>query len=305
MSLKIGSQLGRYKVLSPLGVGAMAEVYLAQDTKLGRSVALKLLSDKLAIDDSHLHRFEQEARAASSLNHPNILTIFEVGQVRRTHFIATEFIEGQTLRRRLQKSRLNLSEALDISIQVAAALNAAHAVGIVHRDIKPENIMLRTDGFVKVVDFGLAKLTERTPDESSSQSEAPTMLHFDTEPGTVMGTTRYMSPEQARGLPLDNRTDIWSLGVTLYEMIAGRRPFDGQSAGDIIVAILEHDPVPLDRYVRAAPNDLQAVVMKTLAKQADEAVRAIYDRSLSRPLIARERGATYPAGTRGARKRRG
>jgi len=270
MSLKIGSQLGRYKVLSPLGVGAMAEVYLAQDTKLGRSVALKLLSDKLAIDDSHLHRFEQEARAASSLNHPNILTIFEVGQVRRTHFIATEFIEGQTLRRRLQKSRLNLSEALDISIQVAAALNAAHAVGIVHRDIKPENIMLRTDGFVKVVDFGLAKLTERTPDESSSQSEAPTMLHFDTEPGTVMGTTRYMSPEQARGLPLDNRTDIWSLGVTLYEMIAGRRPFDGQSAGDIIVAILEHDPVPLDRYVRAAPNDLQAVVMKTLAKQAGE-----------------------------------
>jgi len=270
MSLKIGSELGRYKVLSPLGAGAMAEVYLAQDTKLGRSVALKLLSDKLAIDDSHLQRFEQEARAASSLNHPNILTIYEVGEVKRTHFIATEFVEGKTLRQHLHKSRLNLSEALDISIQVAAALNAAHAVGIVHRDIKPENIMVRTDGFVKVVDFGLAKLTERVADESSSQSEAPTMLHFDTEPGTVLGTTRYMSPEQARALPLDNRTDIWSLGVTLYEMIAGRRPFEGQSAGDIIAAILEHDPVPLDRYVRAAPNDLQSVVMKALAKDVSE-----------------------------------
>src|SRR5439155_16159750 len=158
----------------------------------------------------------------------------------------------------------------EISIQVAAALNAAHAVGIVHRDIKPENIMVRTDGFVKIVDFGLANLTERVADESSSQSEAPTMLHFDTEPGTVLGTTRYMSPEQARGLPVDNRTDIWSLGVTLYEMIAGRRPFDGQSAGDIIAAILEHDPVPLDRYVRAAPNDLQSVVMKALAKDVSE-----------------------------------
>jgi len=270
MAAKVGSQLGRYKLLSPLGAGAMAEVYLAQDTKLGRPVALKLLSDKLAVDDSHLHRFEQEARAASALNHPNILTIYEVGQLRRTHFIATEFVEGQTLRQRLHESRLNLSKALDISIQVAAALTAAHAVGILHRDIKPENIMVRTDGFVKVVDFGLAKLTERVSDESSSSSEAPTMLHFDTEPGTVLGTTRYMSPEQARGLPLDNRTDIWSLGVTLYEMITGRRPFDGQSAGDVIAAILEHDPVPLDRYVRAAPADLHSVVTKALAKNVQE-----------------------------------
>ena len=270
MTPKVGSQLGRYKLLSPLGAGAMAEVYLAQDTKLGRPVALKLLSDKLAVDDTHLHRFEQEARAASALNHPNILTIYEVGQLRRTHFIATEFVEGQTLRQHLHESRLNLSKALDISIQVAAALTAAHAVGILHRDIKPENIMVRTDGFVKVVDFGLAKLTERVSDESSSSSEAPTMLHFDTEPGTVLGTTRYMSPEQARGLPLDNRTDIWSLGVTLYEMITGRRPFDGQSAGDVIAAILEHDPVPLDRYVRAAPADLHSVVTKALSKNVQE-----------------------------------
>jgi eukaryotic-like serine/threonine-protein kinase len=270
MSLKIGTQLGRYKVMATLGSGAMADVYLAQDTKLGRSVALKLLSDKLAIDDNHLRRFEHEARAASSLNHPNILTIYEIGVVRRKHFIATEFIEGHTLRQRLKRARLNLSEALDVSIQVAAALAAAHAVGIVHRDIKPENIMVRTDGFVKVVDFGLAKLTEKVADEYSSESEAPTMTRFDTEPGTVLGTTRYMSPEQARGLTLDHRTDIWSLGVTLYEMIAGRRPFDGPSVSDVIAAILEHQAVPLDRYVRHVPADLQAVVMKAMAKTLDE-----------------------------------
>src|SRR5215510_2832249 len=221
MPIKIGTQLGRYKLQSPIGTGAMAEVCLAQDTKLGRSVALKLLSHKLAIDDSHLHRFEQEARAASSLNHPNILTIYEIGEARKTHFIATEFVDGQTLRQRLQQSRLNLSEALDIAIQVAAALAAAHTVGILHRDIKPENIMVRNDGLVKVVDFGLAKLTERSTEQSDSLSEAPTMVRFDTEPGTVMGTTHYMSPEQTRGLALDSRTDIWSLGVTLYEMLCG------------------------------------------------------------------------------------
>jgi eukaryotic-like serine/threonine-protein kinase len=270
MSAKVGIQLGRYKLVSPLGAGAMAEVYLAQDTKLGRLVALKLLSEKLALDDSHLHRFEKEARAVSALNHPNILTIYEVGELRQMHFIATEFVEGQTLRQRLHKSRLNLSEALDISIQVAAALTAAHAAGIIHRDLKPENIMVRTDGFVKVVDFGLAKLTERATDESDSRSEAPTLLHFDTEPGTVLGTTRYMSPEQARGLPLDNRTDVWSLGVTLYEMITGKRPFDGQSAADVIAAIIERDPVPLDRYMRSAPADLQSVVMKALAKNIQD-----------------------------------
>jgi serine/threonine-protein kinase len=275
MPVKIGTQLGRYKVLSPIGTGAMAEVYLAQDTKLGRSVALKLLSDKLAIDDSHLHRFEQEARAASSLNHPNILTIYEIGETRKTHFIATEFVDGQTLRQRLQQSRLNLSEALDIAIQVAAALAAAHAVGIVHRDIKPENIMVRNDSFVKVLDFGLAKLTERSTEDSDSQSEAPTRVRFDTEPGTVMGTTRYMSPEQARGFALDSRTDIWSLGVTLYEMLCGRRPFDGQTPGDVIAAVLEHDPVPLDWYVRTAPAELPSVVMKALAKDVNERYQRI------------------------------
>ena len=255
----------------------MAEVYLAQDTQLRRSVALKLLSDKFAFDESHLHRFALEARAASSLNHPNILTIYEVGQVEHIHFIATELVEGQTLRKRLAKVRLNLSEALDISIQVAAALTAAHAVGIVHRDIKPENIMVRTDGFVKVLDFGLAKLTEKSVDTSSTDSQVPTIVRFDTEPGAVMGTTRYMSPEQVRGLRLDSRTDIWSLGVTLYEMITGRQPFDAPSTGDVIVAILEREPVPLDRHVREAPPDLQLILSKALTKDISQRYQRAQD----------------------------
>src|SRR5437660_11832520 len=188
MAIEIGVQLGRYKVLSPLGTGGMAEVYLAQDVQLRRSVALKLLSDKFALDESHLHRFEQEARAVSALNHPNILTIYEVGEVEQTHFIATELVEGETLRRHLGKRRLNLSNALDISIQVSAALSAAHAVGIVHRDIKPENIMVRSDGLVKVLDFGLAKLTEKPIDSPSMDSQVPTMVRHDTEPGTILGT---------------------------------------------------------------------------------------------------------------------
>ena len=275
MSVEIGTQLGRYKILSLLGAGGMAEVYLAQDTQLGRSVAIKLLSDKFAFDESHLHRFAQEARAASSLNHPNILTIYEIGEVEHIHFIATELVEGQTLRQRLVKVRLNLSEALDISIQVAAALTAAHAVGIVHRDIKPENIMVRTDGFVKVLDFGLAKLIQTPGDTSSSASQAPTIRRFDTEPGSVLGTTRYMSPEQVRGLPLDSRTDIWSLGVTLYEMITGRQPFDAPSMGDVIVGILEREPMPLDRQVRAASAELQLILAKALTKD----IRQRYQRA--------------------------
>lgn len=275
MSVEIGTQLGRYKILAPLGVGGMAEVYLAQDTQLRRSVALKLLSDKFALDESHLHRFAQEARAASSLNHPNILTIYEIGEVEHIHFIATELVEGQTLRKRLVKVRLNLSEALDISIQVAAALTAAHAVGIVHRDIKPENIMLRADEFVKVLDFGLAKLIQTPGDTSTSASQAPTIQRFDTEPGAILGTTRYMSPEQVRGLPLDSRTDIWSLGVTLYEMITGRHPFEAPSSGDVIVAILEREPMPLDRHVRAAPTELQLILNKALTKD----VRQRYQRA--------------------------
>jgi eukaryotic-like serine/threonine-protein kinase len=277
MPLAEGTKLGRYKILSPLGAGGMAEVYLARDQQLGRSVALKLLSEKLAIDDSHLHRFQQEARAASSLNHPNILTIYEIGDVGATHFIATELVEGDTLRRRLRKSRLNLRDALEISIQVCAALTAAHSVGIVHRDIKPENIMVRNDGLVKVVDFGLAKLAERPAESTNSDPEASTVFRIDTEPGAVMGTTRYMSPEQVRGLSVDMRTDIWSLGVTIYEMITGVLPFDGPTIGDVIVSILEREPVPIDRYVREASPELSRIVSKTLTKDVKERYQRAQD----------------------------
>jgi serine/threonine-protein kinase len=277
MPVSIGGYLGRYQVLSQLGAGGMAEVYLAKDTQLGRSVALKLLSDRLAIDESHLRRFEQEARAASALNHPNILTIYEIGETDRTHFIATEFVTGHSLRSLLRKSRLKLKEGLDISLQIAAALTAAHGVGIIHRDIKPENIMVRADGLVKVLDFGLAKLAEKPPETERADADASTVMRLDTEPGTIMGTTRYMSPEQVRGLDLTSQTDIWSLGVTLYEMITGWLPFDGPSVGDVIAAILEREPVPVDRYVREAPPELMRIVNKALTKDIKERYQRAQD----------------------------
>ena len=277
MHIQIGTVLGRYKVLAPLGAGGMAEVYRAQDLQLGRFVALKLLSNKLAFDDAHLHRFQQEARATSSLNHPNILTIYEIGEIDRTHFIATELVEGETLRRRLKKSRLNLGEALEISIQMAAALTAAHTVGIVHRDIKPENIMVRPDGFIKILDFGLAKLAEKPLEATSTDPDAPTILRIDTEPGAIMGTTRYMSPEQVRGHQLDARTDIWSFGVVLYEMLTGRLPFDGPTIGDVIVSILERQHVPVERYIRELPPELPLVLNKALTKQMTDRYQRTHD----------------------------
>src|SRR2546422_7538444 len=220
MTLPAGAKLGRYEIRSKLGEGGMGEVYLAQDTKLDRKVALKILPADLATNHDRMRRFVQEAKAASALNHPNIITIHEIEETDSDHFIATEFIDGFTLRARMQKLPLKLAESLDIAVQIASALSAAHAAGIVHRDIKPENIMLRRDGIVKVLDFGLAKLCEQ-PVGTSLDTEAPTRGLINTEPGIVMGTAIYMSPEQARGLDLDARTDIFSFGVVLYEMVAG------------------------------------------------------------------------------------
>src|SRR5262245_41899742 len=207
----------------------MGEVYLAEDTRLGRKLALKLLPPEFTRDPDRVARFEQEARAASALNHPNIITIYEVGEHEGAHFIATEFIEGRTLRHLLPPAGMPPGEALEITIQIAGALAAAHEAGITHRDIKPENVMIRPDGYVKVLDFGLAKLTEKFDpkiDASKVDKEAATMLQVSrrpgTDPGTVMGTVTYMSPEQARGLPVDSRSDIFSLGVALYEMLTGR-----------------------------------------------------------------------------------
>jgi serine/threonine protein kinase/Tol biopolymer transport system component len=268
-----GTLLGRYEIRSSLGAGGMGEVYLGQDTRLNRPVALKLLTADLTRYEDRLRRFEQEARAASALNHPNILTIYEIGHADAGHFIATEYIDGATLRQRMARAGIKTAEALDIAIQVSAALAAAHEVGIIHRDIKPENIMVRRDGYVKVLDFGLVKLTER----QAVDSEAPTISPVNTDPRAVMGTVNYMSPEQARGISVDARTDIWSLGVVLYEMVAGRVPFEGATSGDMIVAILDREPLPLARYLTDVPIELEWIVKKALSKDREERYQTIRD----------------------------
>ena len=215
--LSVGQRIGQYKILSLLGRGGMGEVYLAYDSKLGRKIALKLLPANFTHDRDRVRRFEQEARAASALNHPNILTIFDIEKIESTHFIATEYIEGQTLRQRLVSSKMELGEAMDVATQVASALSAAHQTGIAHRDIKPENIMMRPDGYAKVVDFGLAKLAERNVASSDTESQAFTAVKTDT--GLVIGTTSYMSPEQARRKNVDQRSDVFSFGAVFYEML--------------------------------------------------------------------------------------
>jgi DNA-binding NarL/FixJ family response regulator len=244
----------------------MGEVYLAEDIRLRRRVALKLLSLDLTRNEHRLSRFEQEAQAASALNHPNIITIHEIGQVDRTHFIATEFIDGVTLRRRMIEGRMNLIEVLDVAMQTASALAAAHEAGVVHRDIKPENVMLRTDGFVKVLDFGLAKLTEKEK-MPGADPEAPTLTKADTAFGIVMGTVSYMSPEQASGLKdIDQLTDIWSLGVVIYEMVAHRLPFgfEGATPTQLISLIIQKEAPPLKQFASEIPDELNRIVMRAL-----------------------------------------
>src|SRR5258705_2370119 len=247
--LQSGQTVAHYRILSLLGEGGMGQVYLAEDTRLHRKVSLKFLSTNFTEDHERLRRFEQEARAVSALKHPNILTIHEIGEEGGRQLIAAEFIEGQTLRERL-RSGLDIEDTLEIAIQVTSALVAAHRVNIVHRDIKPENIMIRRDDqLVKVLSFGLAKITERIPTDANS--EIATQLMANTSPGVVMGTAAYMSPEQARGDAVDERTDIWSLGVVLYEMVAGFSPFVGGTSNEIISTILSKEPPPpLARYSR-------------------------------------------------------
>jgi serine/threonine protein kinase/Tfp pilus assembly protein PilF len=273
MPLTSGTRLGRYEVHSLLGAGGMGEVYLAHDTTLRRAVAIKVLPNDAAQDRDRLRRFEQEVHTASSLNHPNILTIHEVGVQDGTHFVATEFVEGESLRLRMARGRVALREVLEIGVQVASALGAAHAADIVHRDIKPENLMLRKDGIVKVLDFGLAKLIE--PGDQDGPTRAA-----DTAPGVVLGTVQYMSPEQACGLETDSRTDIWSLGVVLYELLAGRSTFAGNTTSDVIAAILKTEPPPLARYTDDAPPELERIVTKALQKDREERYQAVRDLGL-------------------------
>jgi len=285
-ALSSGAKLGRYEIISPLGAGGMGEVYLAQDTTLDRKVALKVLPEAVASDRNRMQRFVQEAKAASALNHPNILTIHEIGTEPGAHFMVTEFIEGENMRHHLRKP-MTLLEAIDIAVQVASALATAHAAGIIHRDIKPENMMLRQDGIVKVLDFGLAKLTERWRKDEVDR-DAATQAFVHTEPGSVVGTTAYLSPEQARALEVDTRTDIWSLGVVLYEMITGRGPFKGETPSDTSAAILTAEPPPLAEYVPEIPAETERIVRKALQKKRDERYQTVKDLLLDLKSLRRE-----------------
>lgn len=263
----VSETISHYRIIKKLDRGGMGEVYLAEDTRLHRPLALKLLLAEHTRDQDRLRRFEQEARAASALNHPNILTIYEIGQAADRHYIATEYVAGETLRQRVARGPLPVRDALRVAAQMAEALAAAHARGIVHRDIKPENVMVREDGYVKVLDFGLAKLVEPRRAAPPTEAEAETVELAHTEPGVVMGTTQYMSPEQARGLPLDARTDIWSTGCVLYEMLTGRSPFAGETPSHTIVAILEDEPAPLSARLPGATPELQEIIDLALAKR--------------------------------------
>jgi eukaryotic-like serine/threonine-protein kinase len=269
----VGQQIGRYQVLCRVGRGGMGEVFLAQDTRLNRKVALKLLRSDAIGKEDRLRRFQQEAQAVSALNHPNILTIHEIGQQQSLLYIATEYVEGETLRQHIARAPLTLGHALDIAIQVASALAAAHQAEIIHRDIKPENVMMRSDGYVKVLDFGLAKLAAT----KSIETAAPTLPKIETGAGVVMGTVNYMSPEQARGLAVDARTDIWSLGVMLYELASAHQPFEGDTASDVMSLILQREPLPLTHFSPEVPGELERIVRKALRKDKEERYQTVKD----------------------------
>jgi eukaryotic-like serine/threonine-protein kinase len=292
--------LSHYRIERKLGAGGMGEVYLAHDMRLQRSVALKLLPAPYTADSNRLRRFEQEACAASALNHPNILTVYEIGVDNGIHFIATEHVDGVTLSQKLREATLGLADALDVAHQIAVALTAAHAAGVVHRDIKPENIMLRHDQVVKVLDFGLAKLAKA--EDGSGADRAHTRAFVKTDPGTVQGTACYMSPEQARGWETDERTDVWSLGVVLYEMIAGRVPFDGETTGHVTVSVLEHEPASLALVAPGVPAGLERIVRRCLSKVPDDRYQTAGELTIALGTVRRRldlRNARDHAGTDG------
>src|SRR2546422_3981658 len=269
MSIEPGTKLGRYEIRSKIGEGGMGEVYLARDTQLDRLIAIKLLPAEIARDKQRLHRFLQEARAAAALSHPNIAHIYEIGEADGGYFIVMEYVEGLPLEQKIGGRPLAVHESLDIAMQIADALDEAHGKGITHRDIKSSNIMITPRGRVKVLDFGLAKVTQAAgAPEQISDSEVATRVK--TSPGVVMGTVNYMSPEQASGKQIDPRTDIWSVGVVLYEMITGRVPFEGATPSHVIVAILEKEPLPLSAYVPNVPEAMEWIVTETLTKDAAE-----------------------------------
>jgi adenylate cyclase len=267
MRLAAGAKFGRYEIRSQLGVGGMGEVYLAQDTKLDRKVALKILPPELAEDKDRMGRFVREAKFASALNHPNIITIHEIGEIDGMHFITTEYIEGETLKTQLKGESLSLKSTLEIALQLASALDSAHRAGIVHRDIKPDNIMVRHDGIVKVLDFGLVKLTAN---RSEVDREAKTKILVNSKVGVIMGTVGYMSPEQARGQETDARTDIWSLGCVLYEMLTHQQPFQGDTMTDVLANIIYREPASIRAHRSDVPAELERIVGKAVRKNRAE-----------------------------------
>ncbi len=262
-SVTPGMRIGHYEVLRSIGAGGMGEVHLARDTRLDRNVALKILSKRLIDDEKSLRRFVREAKTISALNHPNILTVYEIRNIDGFHFIATEFIEGQTLRQMLGSGTLSLVTAVEIAIQVAGALEAAHEAGIVHRDIKPENIMVRPDGYAKVLDFGLAKLVGR---DSIFNWGATTTVGNETDPGLIVGTVDYMSPEQARGLSINYRTDLFSFGAVLYEMLTGRAPFAAETKSDVLINVIQRDPLPVSKVQPSLGATFDSLIERALAK---------------------------------------
>ena len=276
--LNIGEKFGSYKITSAIGSGGMGEIYQARDTRLKRDVAIKVLPKKLTKDTSAVERFMREAYSASALNHPNILTIFDIGKIDDINYIATELVEGNTLRSYIKNDSLNLTKAIDIGMQVASALVSAHEANIVHRDIKPENIMVRRDGYVKVLDFGLAKLQEKERQRRGETDD--TISQRLTTPGMILGTANYMSPEQARGLEVDTRSDIFSLGIVIYEMIAGVLPFEGETVSDVIAAVLTNEPKPLNEFGNHIPQGFWDCLSKVLAKKREnrfQTIKELYD----------------------------
>lgn len=273
LELKPGQIVAHYKVLSSLGEGGMGKVYLAQDTRLDRKVGLKFLPAELASNPDHLRRFTQEAKAAAALNHPNIAQIFEIGKHGRVDYIAMEYVEGETLRQLLARRKLDIKRAVELAAQVASGLSAAHNAGIIHRDIKPENLIVTESSRIKILDFGLAKLVEKRGNAGVSElttAYLPSSGRAETVPGAIMGTVSYMSPEQARAEKLDQRTDIFSLGVVLYEMVTGERPFSGKSAIDTLHAIINHEPSPVTQFNSQTPPEIADILAKALAKDPSE-----------------------------------
>ncbi len=268
-----GTKIGRYEILKKIGAGGMGEVYLAHDTQLDRDVALKILLAEFSSDSGRVQRFKLEAKAASALNHPNIITIHDVDETDNLLYIATEFVDGENLRELIEKRELKLFYALRIAEQVADAIAAAHEANIIHRDIKPENIMIRRDGYAKILDFGLAKPLYRQISEGSEDALTQMVI---TQPGMILGSVRYMSPEQARGKITDERTDIWSLGVVLYEMLTGKNPFEGETVSDSLAAVIYLEPEPLEDI----PAELQRIINKALQKNAAERYQNIKDFAL-------------------------